>query len=153
MKSTHPTMNILLSFLCAVLLLAVSDGIAAEKSSAADVAIKGYDPVAYFLDGQAIKGDQALSAPWHNLTWYFHSSKNLELFTANPEKYTPQYDGFCAWAMTEKRKAVTDPEVWKIVNAKLYLNCSLTAYEKWSRNIPENIKKADANWLQLNSKN
>ena len=153
MKWIHPTMQILLSYVCAALLFVASDGMAAEKSATGNVAIKGYDPVAYFLVGKAIKGDQALSASWHNLTWYFHNRENLALFTANPQKYAPQYDGFCAWAMTEKRKAITDPEVWRIVNEKLYLNCSLAAYEKWSSNIPENIKKADANWLQFNSNN
>jgi hypothetical protein len=153
MKSINPSRRILIRFLFALLLLTVSDSIAAEKSPAVDIAIKGYDPVAYFLVGKAVKGDQSLSAPWHNLTWHFQNEKNLALFTTDPKKYAPQYDGFCAWAMTEKRKAVTDPEVWKIVNNKLYLNCSLTAYAKWSRDIPGNIKKADANWIQRNSGN
>ena len=83
------------------------------------------------------------------MTWHFLTSENRDLFAATPEKYAPQYDGYCAWAMTESRKAVTDPEVWKIVNERLYLNCSMTAYEKWSRDIPGNIKKADMNWLKL----
>jgi YHS domain-containing protein len=82
------------------------------------------------------------------MTWYFSSGENRALFAAGPEKYAPQYDGYCAWAMTEARKANTDPEVWKIVDGKLYLNCSLAAYEKWSRDIPGNIKKADENWLK-----
>ncbi len=55
--------------------------------------------------------------------------------------------------MTESRKAITDPEVWKIVDGKLYLNCSTSAFEKWSKDIPGNIKKADANWLKLSGKN
>ncbi len=136
-----------------LLLFAASEVIAAEKSPEGDAAIKGYDPVAYFLVGKAVKGQQFFSTPWHNLTWYFQNKKHLELFKTDPEKYAPQYDGFCAWAMTEKRKAITDPEVWKIVNEKLYLNCSLQAYEKWSKDIPGNIKKADANWIQFISEN
>jgi hypothetical protein len=55
--------------------------------------------------------------------------------------------------MTEARKAETNPEVWKIVKGKLYLNCSMSSYEKWSKDIPGNIKKADANWLKLSSEN
>ena len=82
------------------------------------------------------------------MTWYFSSRENKALFAANPEKYAPQYDGYCAWALTEGRKAITDPEVWKIVDGKLYLNCSQAAYEKWIRDIPGNIKKADENWLK-----
>ncbi|TKB26572.1 YHS domain protein [Desulfopila sp. IMCC35006] len=144
-------MKISIIFAFFLLLSAASDGIAAEKSPEGDVAIKGYDPVAYFLVGKAVKGHQSLTTAWHNLTWHFQNKKHLELFKTNPEKYAPQYDGFCAWAMTEKRKAVTDPEVWKIVNEKLYLNCSQAAYEKWSKDIPGNIKKADANWIQFTS--
>jgi len=83
------------------------------------------------------------------MTWFFQSKENRDLFAASPEKYAPQYDGWCAWAMTEERKAVTDPEVWKIVDGKLYLNCSHAAYEKWSRDIPGHIKKADEIWLKM----
>lgn len=153
MNLINPTIMVLTSFLFASLILTAANGITADQLPAGDVAIKGYDPVAYFLAGKAIQGDQTVSASWHKLTWYFQNSEHMALFTANPEKYAPQYDGFCAWAMTEKRKAVTDPEVWKIVDGKLYLNCSLTAYDKWSRDIPGNIKKADANWAHLNSGN
>ena len=140
-------------FLFAFLLLNGFDRIAAGKSPVGDVAIKGYDTVAYFQAGKAIKGNESFTFQWHNLTWYFQTGENRDLFAANPGKYAPQYDGFCAWAMTEARKAVTDPEVWKIFDGKLYLNCSMAAYEKWSRDIPGNIKKADANWLKLNSGN
>lgn len=153
MTITSLTIKILICSLFASLVLTASNSIATDNLSSGDVAIKGYDPVAYFLIGKAIQGDQSLSVPWRNMTWHFQNKEHMELFTTNPEKYAPQYDGFCAWAMTEKRKAVTDPEVWKIINGKLYLNCSLTAYEKWSRDIPGNIKKADANWVQLSSGN
>ena len=119
------------------------------EAQAGDVAIKGYDTVAYFKDGKAVKGVESFTFPWHNMTWYFKSKENRELFAAGPEKYAPQYDGYCAWAMTESRKAITDPEVWKIVDGKFYLNCSTTAYEKWSKDIPGNIKKADAIWLKM----
>ncbi len=153
MNPKNFTIEMLLIFFFTSIFFGVSDGVAAEKSSAPNVAIKGYDPVAYFLENKAVQGDQSLNAQWHNMTWYFHNKKHLNLFTTYPEKYAPQYDGFCAWAMTESRKAITDPEVWKIVNGKLYLNCSLTAYEKWSRDIPGNIKKADANWVHVDRGN
>ena len=114
-----------------------------------NLAIKGYDTVAYFKAGKALKGNKAFIFQWHDMTWYFTTKENRDLFSASPEKYAPQYDGYCAWAMTEARKAQTDPEVWKIFNGKLYLNCSKTAYEKWSGDIPGNIKKADENWMKL----
>ena len=122
-----------------------------KKSSMANVpvAIKGYDPVAYFKDGKALKGQESYAFEWRKMAWYFSSKQNRDVFAAAPEKYAPQYDGYCAWAMAEARLAETAPEVWKILDGKLYLNCSQTAYEKWCRDIPGNIKKGDINWLKF----
>ena len=139
MKSMLAIDRILMSFSCVVLLVTGFGGIAAGQSSA-DVAIKGYDTVAYFKDSKALKGTESFTFPWHNMTWYFATRENRDLFEAGPEKYAPQYDGYCAWALTEERLAKTDPEVWKIVDGKLYLNCSREAYEKWSKDIPGNIE-------------
>lgn len=118
-----------------------------------EIAIKGYDAVAYFTTGKAVKGQETFSFQWHAMVWHFATRENRDLFAAGPEKYAPQYDGYCAWAMVESRKALTDPEIWKIVDGKLYLNCSQAAYEKWSRDIPGNIKKADMNWLKWTGQN
>ena len=153
MEAWRGTNRILKCFSFALLLLTGLGGMAAGETPVADVAIKGYDTVAYFKMGKALKGKESYAFQWHNLTWYFITRENRDLFATSPEKYAPQYDGFCAWALTEARKAVTDPEVWKIVDGKLYLNCSMAAYEKWSKDIPGNINKADANWLKLNSGN
>jgi YHS domain-containing protein len=144
--------GILMSF-SFVLLLTGFGGVAFGQSPVDDVAIKGYDTVAYFTAGKALKGNESFTFQWHDMTWYFLTKENRDLFATSPEKYAPQYDGYCAWAMTEARKALTDPEVWTIVNGKLYLNCSRTAYEKWSRDIPGNIKKADTNWLKFEGRN
>jgi len=153
MKSQKAIDGILMSFSFVSLLLTGFSGTAIGKSPVDDVAIKGYDTVAYFKAGKALKGNGSFTFPWHGMTWYFSTIENRDLFATRPEKYAPQYDGYCAWAMTESRKAITDPEVWKIVDGKLYLNCSREAYEKWSRDIPGNIKKADTNWLKFSGKN
>ena len=113
-----------------------------------ELAIKGYDTVAYFKLGKAMRGSESFTFRWHDMTWHFSSQEHRDLFAADPVRYAPQYDGYCAWALTESRLAITDPEVWKIVEGKLYLNCSQAAYEKWSRDIPGNIKKADAIWKE-----
>lgn len=113
------------------------------------LAIRGYDAVAYFTQGQAKKGRVDMTFHWRNRTWRFATPENRTLFAADPRRYAPQYDGYCAWAMSEARRAETDPEVWKIVDGKLYLNCSPSAAEKWSADIPGNIRKADENWLRL----
>jgi YHS domain-containing protein len=114
-----------------------------------DIAIKGYDPVAYFKDGKPVQGKESFSFKWHDLTWHFKNKEDKDLFVKNPEKYAPQYDGYCSWAMTSGEKAPTNPEVWKIVNGKLYLNCSRASFARWSEDIPGNIKKADKNWEKM----
>jgi len=136
-------------FITVLLLLLIWSGDCnASTSPQNGVAIKGYDTVAYFKAGKAVKGSASFTFPWHDMTWQFSTKENRDLFAASPDKYAPQYDGWCAWAMTESRLAVTDPEVWKIVDGKLYLNCSQAAYEKWSRDIPSHIKEADAIWKE-----
>ncbi len=153
MKLWKITNRILIYLSLALLLLAGLSSKAAGNLSQVTIAIKGYDTVAYFNSGKAIKGKEEYTFQWRSKIWYFSNKENKDLFATNPEKYAPQYDGYCAWAMTEARKAETDPEVWKIVNGKLYLNCSKEAYEKWSKDIPGNIKKADTNWLKFSTTN
>jgi YHS domain-containing protein len=153
MKSRKAIVGILLGISFVLLILIGCGGMAVGQSPVNDLAIKGYDTVAYFNAGKAVKGSGSFTFRWHDMTWYFSTRENRDLFAAGPEKYAPQYDGYCAWAMTEARKAHTDPEEWKIVDGKLYLNCSRAAYEKWSRDIPGNIKKADTNWLKFSVKN
>jgi YHS domain-containing protein len=149
MESIKLINKILVSLLFVLFLWTGFSHIAVGESSEGEVAIKGYDTVAYFKAGEAVKGNDSFTFQYHDMTWYFSTKENGDLFASSPEKYAPQYDGYCAWAMTEARKARTDPEIWRIVNGKLYLNCSRAAYEKWSKDIPGNIKKADANWLKV----
>lgn len=149
MKSPLAIKRMFINFCVVAAIFAAFGGQSAAAETETVVAIKGYDTVAYFQDGRAIKGSESYTFQWHDMTWHFQTKERRDLFAANPEKYAPQYDGFCAWAMTEERKAITDPEVWKIVDGKLYLNCSQAAYEKWRRDIPGHIKKADAIWLKM----
>jgi len=137
----------MLDGVCLLALLAVGAAAAASEQRPA-LAIKGYDAVAYFKLDKATRGSESFTFRWHDMTWHFSSQEHRDIFAANPEQYAPQYDGFCAWAMTESRLAITDPEVWKIVDGKLYLNCSQAAYEKWSRDIPGHIRAADAIWKE-----
>jgi YHS domain-containing protein len=109
MKIQKTTYGILIS-LSFVLLLAGFGGSAFGQSAPDNVAIKGYDTVAYFTAGKALRGNESFSFQWHGMTWHFLSKENRDLFAASPEKYAPQYDGYCAWAMTESRKAITDPK-------------------------------------------
>jgi len=149
MKLQNATGALIISFSFALLLVTGLGGTAVGQSPTDNLAIKGYDTVEYFKDGKAVKGTESFTFQWHNMIWYFSIKENKDLFAAGPEKYAPQYDGYCAWAMTESRKAITDPEIWKIVDGKLYLQCSTSALEKWIKDIPGNIKKADENWVKF----
>jgi hypothetical protein len=153
MKSLNSTGTILISLSITMLLMIGFGGMALSESQASDVAIKGYDSVAYFKAGKALQGSESFSSQWHNMAWLFLTKENKALFVANPEKYAPQYDGYCAWAMSEAVISPSDPEIWKIVDGKLYLLCSQSAYEKWSKDIPGNIEKADEIWKILNTRN
>ncbi|MEM9140466.1 MAG: YHS domain-containing (seleno)protein [Pseudomonadota bacterium] len=109
-------------------------------------AIDGTDAVAYFTEGKPVEGSKSFTHDWNGATWRFSSAENRDLFAANPEKYAPQYGGYCAWAVSQGYTASTDPNAWKIVDGKLYLNYNRDVQSKWEANVPGHIKSADANW-------
>jgi YHS domain-containing protein len=112
-------------------------------------AIDGYDPVAYFVSGRPVKGDKAYTHEWRGALFRFANAKNLAAFQAAPEKYAPQYGGYCAWAVSQGYTAGIDPDAWKIVDGKLYLNYDRDVQKKWERDIPGHVRKADENWPAL----
>lgn len=116
------------------------------------VAINGYDAVAYFDDGKASAGKADYSTVWRGATWYFASEKHRDTFVQSPEKYAPQYGGFCAFGMCLKKKQYpTDPALaWKIINGKLYLNYDKKTQELFEKNLSaETFIQGDANWSAL----
>jgi YHS domain-containing protein len=113
------------------------------------IALGGTDPVAYFTDGLPTQGTAAHSHDWNGAEWRFASEANRAAFAADPARYAPQYGGYCAWAVAEGYTAPTDPDAWKIVEDKLYLNFSRGVQRRWQRDIPGNITRADANWPKV----
>lgn len=111
-----------------------------------DGAIKGYDPVAYFVKAEAVKGKEEFTLKWKEADWYFSSQANLEAFKADPEKYAPQFGGYCAYAVGNGYTYRSDPNAWKIVDNKLYLNYSKGIQKKWEANQVGFIKQGEANW-------
>jgi YHS domain-containing protein len=109
-------------------------------------AASGYDVVAYFTDSKPVKGSNEFTADWNGVTWKFSSAENLEKFKADPEAYAPQYGGYCAWAMARGDFASTNPEAWRIVDGKLYLNYDKSIQKKWEADIPGFIKSANGEW-------
>jgi len=112
-------------------------------------AIRGHDPVAYFAEGRPVKGRPEFSHRWRDATWYFATAANRDAFSAAPEKYAPQYGGYCAYGVANGYAVAIDPAAWSIVDGKLYLNYSLSVRESWKKDIPGYIRKADAHWPQV----
>ena len=140
----------------ALAVLVVGGGLAAIPAAAADkdpvfatrgnLAIRGYDPVAYFTEGKAVKGDKDFTLGWQGADWRFASDENRALFAADPEKYAPRYGGYCAWAVSRNYTASTDPDAFTIVGDKLYLNYSKRVMNQWLEDRDANIESADGNW-------
>jgi YHS domain-containing protein len=111
-----------------------------------NAAAGGYDVVAYFEDGAAVKGDKAFSLSHKGAEWRFASKAHLDAFAASPERYEPQYGGYCAWAAAQGYKAPGNPQYWTVRNDKLYLNYDAKVQERWLVDPDGFIAKADANW-------
>ena len=137
--------------LVALILMSLSTTVAADEdpiytSFFSNIAVGGYDPVAYFEEGRPVEGDSEFSTEHMGAEFRFSSAQNLETFLANPAAYTPQYGGYCAWAVSQGNLAKGDPDHWKIVDGKLYLNYSKSIQTRWQKDIPGFIVKADTNW-------
>lgn len=119
------------------------------------VAIKGYDVVAYFTDGKPLQGKSEFAHKWMDAEWYFTNAEHRDLFKNAPEKYAPQYGGFCAYGVCVKNaKFPTDPAAWKIVEGRLYLNYNKPTQEAWTKDpLAQTITKGDMNWKTLRSTN
>lgn len=115
-------------------------------------AIRGYDPVAYFTDGKPVPGRAELSSAWNGATWRFASAEHKAVFDADPARYAPQYGGYCAWAVSQGYTAPIDPDAWKVVDGRLYLNYSRDVQQDWEKDVPGHITKADGNWPGLEQK-
>ena len=109
------------------------------------VTLKGHDPVSYFTDGRPVKGSESINYDFDEARYLFSNTGNRERFAANPERYTPQFTGYCATGMALGMKAEADPSVWKIVDGKLYVFSSPQAREKFEKD-PAMLARSHQNW-------
>ena len=122
------------------------------RSEGPKLSISGYDPVAYFTDGRPVQGKSEIEYLWHKLRWRFANEAHRDLFSKEPDRYTPQYDGYCAIGVSageEGHKDTVDPEAWAIVDGKLYLTHMSQGMADWRQNPSDFIKQADANWAAV----
>jgi hypothetical protein len=119
-----------------------------------DVAIMGYDTVAYFTEGRATKGSPDISYQWLGATWEFANAEHRDAFAATPIRYAPQYGGLCALGVANSERSVNvDPEAWRIVDGKLYLFFGKAGLEQdWDSNPAAVVAKADAKWPAIEAK-
>ena len=114
-----------------------------------DTAILGYDSVAYFSDGKPVKGQDGLVADYMGAKWKFATPAHLEQFKADPAKYAPQYGGYCAYGVSQDNLVSIEPDKFKILDGKLYLNYNADIQAKWLKDPAGFIKQADAKFQAL----
>ncbi len=113
------------------------------------IAIRGYDTVAYFTQGKPVEGRKQYSTEWSGATWNFANQEHLDLFIAEPEKYAPQYGGYCAYGVAMGSLVKIEPDQWTILDDKLYLNYNAKLNKAWKKDIPGYIKTADELFAKL----
>jgi YHS domain-containing protein len=153
MYGTRRVLSLLVGALAAALLFPLADHAGAQPKKppvfadfASKLAIDGHDPVAYFKSSQPVKGVPEHALTWNGASWRFASDENKAAFAASPEKFAPQYGGYCAWAVSEGYTAKGDPRHWRIVDGKLYLNYNASVQKDWAKDIPGRKAKGDKNW-------
>ncbi len=118
----------------------------AMPGGGARVALKGYDPVAYFTDGKPEKGSKEFTFAFDDTTYWFKSAAHRDKFAANPEQYAPQFDGYCAIQLSRGHKVEADPEAWTITNGKLYVFSLKKGVPKFRKESVAIAEKANENW-------
>ncbi len=148
-------MNKIQTIMLSVLIVAVSffavDSFAGYVQEST-TGVLGYDLVAYHTEGKPVRGDGNNLVVIDDVTYLFASEANKKAFEANPNKYLPAFGGYCAFGASVGKKFVGDPEVWKIVDGRLYLNLDRNIQKMWFEDISGNIVKAEQNWPQIKDK-
>jgi hypothetical protein len=116
------------------------------------LALDGYDAVAYFKTGKPQKGNPAYVLNWNGASWHFASAENRAEFESRPHSFAPQYGGYCAWAVSEGYTAKGDPNHWRVVDGKLYLNYNASVQRNWEKDVAGHIAKGDRNWPKVLSR-
>jgi len=118
-----------------------------------NVAIQGYDPVAYFTEGEPVKGRPEHSFFWNDAEWHFANPAHRDMFAANPERYAPQFGGFCSMALSNGAIVAADPDMWTIVDGKLYLKVTEQGRDRFRQDAETYIEKAEKHWDELQDQN
>lgn len=127
----------------------ISWGLWGTQNTSSELAIKGYDPVAYFELEQPAQGSNLFVHDWGGATWQFSSVENRDLFAGRPESYAPQFGGFCSFAVSKGFTADASPDAWHIEDGKLYMFMDKNVRNDWVAGIGEgSLEKSTANWAK-----
>ena len=126
-----------------------AEGVEPVNRSSDGLALRGYDAVAYFREGAAVVGRAEFAHEWNGARWLFKSGENRDAFSREPEAYAPQYGGYCSYAVAHGYTADADPQAWKVVGGKLYLNYNADVRRLWEQDIPGFLQKGETNWPQF----
>lgn len=144
-------MKTIITSLAATALLATSAvaGNLVNVSGTSNAAVNGFDPVAFFIDSKQVNGSPIIVAEHKGATYYFATEEHKKLFTANPDKYAPQFGGFCAYGVALGKLFPVDINTWQVRDSKLYLNLNPDILKKFNADIADNLAKATQNWPGL----
>ena len=124
-------------------------GKAINTAGETGIALQGYDPVAFFTTGKATHGNPSLQAQHEGASYLFSSEKNLKLFQKSPEKYAPQFGGYCAYGVSVNALFPVDVSTAQVIDGKLYLNLNPSILEAFNKDLNGNLDKARQNWPSL----
>ena len=130
----------------AIAALGLGNSLPPVHLSRGDLAAGGYDVVAYHTDGRATRGSARFEHRWNGALWRFATERHRGRFVLDPARYAPEFGGYCAYAVSRGYTADGDPEVWRVVDGRLYLNYSARAQRLWEEDVPGNIAKGRRNW-------
>ena len=139
------------AFLISLLLLTglTTNAFAVNIHTNSTTGVQGYDLVSYHTNSGPIRGNGHHVSVHESVTYLFATKENKQAFDQNPEKYLPAYGGYCAFGVSVGKKFVGDPEVWKVVDGRLYLNLDENVQKEWEKDIPGRIAMADKEWPKI----
>ncbi len=140
-------MKVFFSIIISVIFLThAASAQSSEVFAPSGIAINGYDPVAFFTEGKPMQGLREFNWSWRNVQWNFISQSNLDSFKTAPEKFAPQFGGYCAYGTSQGHKAPTQIDTWTIINEKLYFNYNMKVKGLWDKNRMDLIDSANVKW-------
>ena len=146
-------MNIKQLLIVAFATLSFSIGALAADHTHSTPAVQGYDVVTYHTDKRPLRGNGNFITTHDGATYQFSNKANLAKFQANPGKYVPAFNGYCAFGVSIGKKFIGDPEVYRVVNGKTYLNLDTGIQSEWLKDVPGRIKTANKKWGKIKNRN